>query len=171
MTVQDSFSMVTAGHAVTIRAVRKEDTDLEADFVKNLSAETKHYRFFGAVKELTSADLKRYCDLDGTRCMAFIATILQDGREIQVGVGRFVPAERPEAREVALTVADDWRHQGLEAVLLKELVKYAVAHGVKQLFSVDLSDDSVMRDLGRQFAISTARDPNDSHQVIHTLNL
>jgi hypothetical protein len=36
---------------------------------------TKHYRFLGGVKELSPAELKRLCDVDGRHSMAFVATV------------------------------------------------------------------------------------------------
>jgi len=54
-----------AGETVTIRRIRMSDVDMERDFIRRLSPETKHFRFLGGVSELTPTSLKRLCNVDG----------------------------------------------------------------------------------------------------------
>ncbi|HVW69358.1 MAG TPA: GNAT family N-acetyltransferase [Steroidobacteraceae bacterium] len=170
MTTVDTHPVI-AGESVTIRPMHPADSGLEDEFVRNLSTQTKHYRFLGGVKNLTPEELKRLCDVDGRHSMAFIATVQRDGRETQIGVSRY--AERPSdgVGEMAVTVADAWQHKGLGLLLTKELFAYARTHGVKQLYSVDLADNVAMRELARDLGMSVRRDPDDTNQVIYSLTL
>ena len=152
-----------AGEAVRIRPIRLTDANMEAEFVRTLSPLTKHYRFFGGVKELAPAELQRMCDVEGYHSMAFVATVERDGRETQVGVSRYCPNSKAEVRELAVTIADEWQKQGLGTLLMKQLIQSAKDYGIKQLYSIDLADNSAMRELARDAGMSSQRDPNDAN--------
>ena len=84
---------------ITIRPIRLADAAMEAEFVRKLSPETKHYRFLGGLKELSPALLKSLCDIDYRHSMAFVATVTQDGKEIEIGVSRYAPNANEDVRE------------------------------------------------------------------------
>lgn len=159
------------GELVTIRPIRIADAEMEAEFIRRLSPETKHYRFFGGVKELSPIQVSHLCDVDGKHSMAFVATIQRDGRETEIGVGRYAPNSRADVREIAVTVADEWQRKGLGTKLMKQLIQSAQCNGVKQLYSIELSDNAVMRSLAKDLNMSARPDPDDPHQTIYSLQL
>jgi GNAT superfamily N-acetyltransferase len=159
------------GESVTIRPIRITDAVMEAEFVRQLSPRSKHFRFMGGVKELSPADVKRFCDVDGKHSMAFIATVRLDGRETQVGVSRYSPNSKEDVREFAVTVADDWQHKGLGTLLMKQLMSSAKDYGVKQLYSIDLADNTAMRALATDLGMTSTRDPDDARQTIYSMTL
>lgn len=167
----DSHQLEIAGHTVTIRPMCQADADREREFVRRLSPESKHYRFLGAVRELTLEEVKRFCEIDGHRSMAFIATVEEDGRSRMIGVSRYAPNAESSAREIAITVADDWQHRGLGTRLAKALIQHAREHGVRRLYSIDLADNAHMRLLARDLGMKASPDPADAHQVIYSLSL
>lgn len=67
---------------IKIRPINVDDMRLEADFIRNLSPESRHYRFFGAMNN--PAD-KMLCDIDGKQSMAFIAIEEINGKEVEIG--------------------------------------------------------------------------------------
>ena len=162
---------IVAGQSVTIRPMHSSDSAIEDEFVRNLSIETKHYRFLGGVKELSPAELKLLCDIDGQHTMAFVATIQKDGREMQIGVSRYAEGSKEGVREMAVTIADEWQHKGLGLMLAKRLAEYARSHGVTQLYSVDLADNSAMHSLAHDLGMSVRRNPDEPNQVIYSLQL
>jgi GNAT superfamily N-acetyltransferase len=170
MTTSTSHQLID-GCPVTLREIHPADQRMEGDFVRNLSAQTKHYRFLGGVRELSSAELKRLCTVDGDRTMAFVATVQKDGHEVEIGVSRYVEGSKDDAREIAVTVADQWQHKGVGRLLVERLVEYAKARGVKHLYSVDLADNAAMRALAGDLGMSVKSDPDDAHQVIYGLSL
>ena len=163
--------LTLAGETVTIRPVRITDTEMESDFVHRLSPEAKHFRFLGGVSELPPGELTRLCDVDGKYSMAFVATVRRNDREMEIGVSRYAPNSKSEVREIAVTVADEWQHKGLGTTLMKELIQTARSNGVKQLYSIDLADNTAMRALAKDLGMSEARDPSDPHQRIYSLKL
>ena len=157
--------------AITIRPIRPTDAGMEAEFVKRLSSRTKHFRFLGALKELTPEMLKSFCDVDHYHSMAFVATVSQDGEEIVIGVSRYAPNTGEDVREMAVTVAHDWQHHRIGTLLTEKLIEFARDHGVNRLYSVDFVDNSSMRHLANEIGMSTQRDPGDARQVIYSLKL
>ncbi len=114
----DTTTVLVDDRWVTIRPIRSTDSAMEAGFVRNLSAATKHYRFFCALKELSPADLSRFCNVDGPHTMAFVATVRDEDREVEIGVGRYAPGSKPDVREMAVTIADEWQHTGIAKLLM-----------------------------------------------------
>jgi GNAT superfamily N-acetyltransferase len=166
-----SQHVVIDGQSVTIRPMQSSDMDIEAEFVRNLSNETRHYRFLGAIKELSATELGRLCDIDGQHRMAFVATVQRSGHEVQIGVSRYAEGANKNVREMAVTVADEWQHKGLGQLLASRLIQYAKIHGVTRLYSVDLADNSAMRHLANDLGMSCERSSDDANQVIYSLSL
>lgn len=160
-----------AGEVVTIRPIRIADAEMEAEFIRRLSPQTKHYRFLGGVRELSPTEVAHLCEVDGRHSMAFVATIRRGGRETEIGVSRYAPNSRSDVREIAVTVADEWQHRGLGTMLMKQLIQSAQCNGVKQLYSIDLSDNAAMRALAEDLGMSANRDPTDPNQMIYSLQL
>jgi GNAT superfamily N-acetyltransferase len=164
-------TVVIAGETVTIRPIRLTDIKMESEFIHRLSSETKHFRFLAGVRALPAQELAGLCDVDMKHSMAFVATVRQDGREVEIGVSRYAPNSHADVREVAVTVADEWQHKGLSASLMNQLIRTAKQQGIKQMYSINLADDTAMSTLARELGMSSIRDPCDPHQMIHSLNL
>ena len=157
--------------AITIRPIRLTDADMEAEFVRRLSPKTRHFRFLAGLKELPPEMLKSFCDVDYHHSMAFVATVSKDGVETEIGVSRYAPNANEDVREMAVTVADDWQHQGIGTSLTEKLIAFAKDHGVKTLYSLDLAENMAMRQLAKEIGMSARRDPEDARQVIYSLTL
>jgi GNAT superfamily N-acetyltransferase len=170
MTLKAQTTIVD-GQAVTIRPIRSSDTVMETAFIRKLSVEAKHYRFFGAVKELSATEIQRLCDTDGPHDMAFVATVQEADCEVEIGVCRYTPDAKADVREMAVTISDSWQHKGLGKLLIKHLVSAARQFGVRQLYSLELGDNTLMRDLAKEVGMSASRDPRDAHQVVYSLAL
>lgn len=160
-----------AGESITIRPMRAADLDMEAEFVRRLSPQSRHYRFLGGIKELSPGELKRLCNVDGHRSMAFVATVSENGRETEIGVSRYAPNAAGDVREMAVTVADAWQDKGIGTRLARQLIQHAREHGVHRLYSMDLADNDAMRHLARDLGMTAVPDPDDARQVIYSLTV
>ena len=160
-----------AGETVTIRPIHINDLEMQQDFIRHLSPAAKRFRFFGSVRELPSPELRRLCDVDGKYSMAFVATVLRNGREVEIGVARYAPYAGSNSREIAVTVADEWQHRGLGTTLVKHLIETAKLNGVTHLYSVGLADNRAVAALAKNLGMVSMRDPSDPHQVIYSLAL
>jgi GNAT superfamily N-acetyltransferase len=169
--MREKSIVAIAGEKVTIRPIRLTDIAMESEFIHKLSSETKQFRFLAAVNELPARELARLCDVDLKHSMAFVATVRQNGREVEIGVSRYAPNSHCDVREVAVTVADEWQHKGLSASLMNQLIKTARTQGIKQIYSVNLSSDTAMSALAMELGMISIRDPIDPRQTIHSLKL
>lgn len=160
-----------AGETVTIRPIQINDLEMQQDFILHLSPAAKRFRFLGGVSELPSPELRRLCDVDGKYSMAFVATVLRNDREVEIGVARYAPYAGSNSREMAVTVADEWQHRGLGTTLVKHLIETAKVNGVTQLYSVGLVDNRAVAALAKNLRMVSMRDPSDPRQVIYSLAL
>jgi acetyltransferase len=157
------------GTDVLIRPIRPEDAELEKEFVRNLSAETKYFRFMNTLRELTDPMVARLTQIDYDREMAFIATVDQDGKEVEVGVCRYAVNPGGDSCEFAIVVSDDWQHRGLARKLMLVLIDAARSRGLKFMEGDFLSNNERMLKFvaGLGFALSNSPDDNSiKHGVL-----
>ncbi|MEX5686164.1 MULTISPECIES: GNAT family N-acetyltransferase [Pseudomonas] len=158
------------GRHVLIRPLAEKDREREYTFIKRLSPESRHMRFLAQINEPSDSMLKQLMDTDNRQRVAYIALVHDNGQLIEIGVSRYA-ATREQECECAVTVADEWTHLGLGTLLMEHLIKAARKNGFHQMYSVDSSSNAPMRDLAKALGFETHNDPDDSHQVIHRLNL
>jgi long-chain acyl-CoA synthetase len=161
------------GRRATIRAIRRDDAPRTAAFIAGLSAQSKHTLFLGGIAELSDEALHRLCDADAANDMALVAVAADavTGVERQVGVCRYAGADAPDGAEISVAVADDFQHQGLGTLLLRELIDHARDRGVRRLYSVDTLTNEPMRRLARALGFTERPDRDDIHQVVYSLRL
>lgn len=132
------------GLTVTIRPIRPEDAELEQEFVRNLSPETKYFRFMNTLKELSPAQLVRLTQIDYDREMAFIAVTEIAGKTTEIGVARYAMNPDGESCEFAIVVADDWQGKGLARRLMGVIIDTARSRGIKYMNGDFLSENRRM---------------------------
>lgn len=89
----------------------------------------------------------------------------------EIDVCRYAAGTDSDEREMAVTVADDFSYQAIATLLINALSDHARNNKVKTLFSIDLSNNNLMRKLGVLFGMTAEHDPSDAKQVIYTLAL
>jgi acetyltransferase len=152
------------GQAVTIRPIRPEDADLEQDFVKSMSDESRYSRFMDTIRELTQAMLVRFTQIDYDREMAMIATISDEttGKEIQIGVARYVTNPDGESVEFALAVGDAWQKSGVGRKLMSALIECARMRGYRAIVGDVLSTNTKMFKLMTSLGFTIHPHPDDT---------
>ena len=151
------------GELVTIRPIRPEDAEMEQDFVRRLSPESRRFRFMDTLRELTPAMLVRFTQIDYDREMAFVATIQRDGREVEVGVCRYITNPDGVTCEYAIVVADDWQRRGLGRRMMGQLIEVARRRGLEAMVGHVMNGNLGMLELCQQlgFVVSdTSDDPS-----------
>lgn len=156
---------------VTIRPIRPTDRVMEAEFVQQLSSKNKQFRFLGGIKELTAGVLNTFYDVDFDQSAAFVAVIVEGGKETEIGVARYAPNTLDDVREMAITVADSWQDTGVGTLLAWRLIGFARSQGIMKLYSVDRADNTHMQQFADVLGMSAQQDPDAVHQVIYELAL
>ncbi len=118
---------------IVIRPIRPEDAEMEQEFVRNLSDESRYYRFISTVRELSHRMLVRFTQIDYDREMALVAVTQQNGRDVQIGVARYVINSSGDTCEFAIAIADDWQKQGIGGRLMVNLMDAAREKGLRRI--------------------------------------
>jgi acetyltransferase len=159
------------GAPVILRPIRPEDAELEQEFVRGLSEESRHFRFMSTMRELTPAMLARFTQIDYDREMALVAVQEQDGREVEIGVARYVTNPDGETCEFAIVVADRWKGKGLGRRLLETLIRVARIRGLRGMVGHVLSINQPMLALADKLGFVIADNPEDATAKHVTLDL
>ena len=151
------------GKVVTIRPIRPEDADMEQDFVKSMSDESRYYRFMDTLRELTQTMLVRFTQIDYDREMALVATLPgEEGKDNQIGVARYVLNPDGETVEFALAVGDDWQKCGVGRKLMTALIECARMKGYRAVVGDVLSTNTKMFRLMTSLGFTIHPHPDDT---------
>jgi GNAT superfamily N-acetyltransferase len=154
------------GTPVTIRPIRPEDSGREQEFVRHLSDDSRYFRFMGSMRELPSKKLKFFTEIDYDRHMAFVATITQEDKELEIGVARYVSIETPGSCEFAIAVDDAWQGSGVAGLLMIALERAARERGFNTMVGIVLASNYKMLKFARQLGFSCRHQPGEP-DIVH----
>jgi acetyltransferase len=159
------------GKDITIRPIRPEDAEIEQDFIRGLSEETKYFRFMRSLHELTPEMLVRFTQIDYDQEMALIAVTEHGGEEEELAVGRYITNVDRRSCEFALVVSDRWQRKGIGHRLMDMLMEIARNRGLEEIRGEVLSNNHKMLELMKSLGFRISVDPEDPgiKQVVHTL--
>ena len=149
------------GTALTIRTMRPNDASIEQDFVRSLSPRSRTQRFFSPIRELSPTALEKFTHTDFPSEMALVATVDQNGIELEIGVARYAPSTGSGQVEFAIVVADDWQGKGIATELLRHLFSIASEVGINSIEGFILRDNKPMLRLAREFGFRIRPDEED----------
>ncbi len=150
------------GTDITIRPIRPEDAAIEQEFIRNLSSESRYFRFMRSLAELTPEMLVRFTQIDYDRELAFIATTTRDGKEIEIAVGRYVINPDGQSSEFALVVADEWRRRGIGSHILMALFESAKTRNLRRIEGEVLANNEAMLHLMRRLGFTIRTSAEDT---------
>jgi acetyltransferase len=146
------------GTDIVIRPIRPEDAEMEQEFVRNLSKESRYMRFMQALRELTPDMLVRLTQIDYDREIAFVALTRQDGKEVEMGVARYAINPDKTSCEFALVIADAFQNRGLGGVLMQTLIDTARAKGLRTIDGEVLAHNTGMLKLIQRLGFEKHKD-------------
>ncbi|MGC2164912.1 MAG: bifunctional acetate--CoA ligase family protein/GNAT family N-acetyltransferase [Gallionella sp.] len=153
------------GMEITIRPIRPEDAELVQKFVRELSDETKYFRFMSSMHELNENMLVRFTQIDYSREMALIAVTQELDREVELGVARYAINPDGDSCEFALVVADKITGKGLGQKLMVSLMEAARDVGLSVIEGEVLSNNHKMLKLMTRLGF-TLRTSEDDHGIM-----
>jgi len=163
------------GTDIVVRPIRPEDAEIEAKFVRELSKESKYFRFMSSLRELSQEMLVRFTQIDYHNEMALIAVIQNGASEEQIGVARYVTNLDKTSCEFALAVSDRWQNRGIARKLMRSLMGVARDRDLEKMEGTVLSNNSKMLELMTSLDFQIINDPEDAavklvEVKLHTLN-
>ncbi len=159
------------GERVTLRPIRPEDAELEQEFVRGLSPESRRFRFMDTLRELTPTMLVRFTQIDYDREMAFVATVQREGKEVEVGVCRYITNPDAVTCEYAIVVADDWQRRGLGRRMMAVLIEVARRRGLEAMIGHVMSGNRGMLQLSHDMGFTVSNSSDDPQVKRVTLAL
>ena len=162
---------LSGGAHVLIRPIRRLDSVAEHHFTEALPSAARRYRFLGHMAR-PSINLTEHLEvIDPHKSIVFVAIVKEGASEAIVGVARYSNDLARSRCECALIVANEWQHRGMGTALLKHLIELARVSGIESLVMLESAENTEMRDLVRHLGFHVHIDPNDSSQVIFSLNV
>ena len=159
------------GTTIHVRPIRPEDAELERAFVAGLSDETRYFRFFYRLHELTPAMLARFTQIDYDREMALVGVADDEGRPAFAAVARYTMNPDQESAEFAVVVADRWQKRGVARVLMERLIECAGRRGIARLEGTVLRANHAMLRFCERLGFALRDDPSAAEQVIVVRNV
>jgi acetyltransferase len=131
--------------------IRAQDVELQRDFFRNLSAESRNCRIITPLNELPENLALRFTSIDFRNHFALLAEMFVGGRQTMIGEARYIVDEcDPTAGEFAIAIADVWQLHGIGRVLLDRLERQAAASGIERLVADTLVANTAMIGLAAQ---------------------
>jgi len=166
------------GSRIQLRPIRPEDASPLQDMVRQMSAESRFFRFMHAINELSPQMVAQFTKLDYGRQMAFVAT--QDPIDGErepgqsqaiMGSGRYTVSSNRLTGEFAVTVSDQHKGKGLATQLMRMVIEHASAQGLHLLRGDVLRSNKPMQGLMKSMGFTPAASKDDHEVMVYTLKL
>jgi len=159
-----------------VRPIRPDDAQMLQKLVKELSPESRYFRFVSQIAELPPSMLARFTLIDYDREMALVAVhrerVVDDNGEVShvervVGVSRYVTNPDHSSCEVA----DDFAGRGIGARLMLCIMDVARERGLAEIQGLVLANNPNMLKLMRRlgFDVRAFEEDPDFRLVVHML--
>ncbi|MCR5856680.1 bifunctional acetate--CoA ligase family protein/GNAT family N-acetyltransferase [Mesorhizobium sp. J428] len=151
-----------------VRPIKPADVRLYPDFLAKVSADDIRFRFLAQRKAFPDEMLKRLTQLDYDREIAFVA--LQETGEL-AAIGRLSADPDHVKAEYALLVRTDLQGHGLGWALLRHLIDYARADGIRRIEGIILADNTRMLSMCREVGFHVEHHPQEPGLMLASLDL
>jgi acetyltransferase len=159
----------TGGMPLLLRPIRPEDEELMRRFFTRVSPGDLRLRFFAPVRDFGHAFIARLTQLDYARAMAFIA-IDESSGEMAGGVRVHADANYQNA-EYAVLVRSDLQGHGIGRLLMRMILEYARAEGLRRIDGQVLRENAAMLAMCAELGFRAETDPDDPSIVDVALEL
>jgi GNAT superfamily N-acetyltransferase len=133
------------GELVDFRPVRPDDRETLIIGMSALSLQSRYFRFFSPIAQLSDAQLHYFTAADQQNHVAWIALAHDEPEHPGLGIARFIRLQnQPEIAEFALVVIDSHQQLGLGTLLLAVLYRLASLQGIDRLRGFILPENTVM---------------------------
>jgi len=152
-----------------IRPIRPEDTKAHQEFLRRLTPEDLRFRFFTGVREVPLDQVIRFTSADHVSETALIAVSEATGET--VGVARLARFPADAKAEFAIVVQPDMKRKGLGTELMRRLIDWARAKGLREIVGEILADNVEMLNFARRLGFHLRHEPEAPDVVEARLEL
>ncbi|MBJ6124476.1 bifunctional acetate--CoA ligase family protein/GNAT family N-acetyltransferase [Microvirga splendida] len=155
------------GRNAFVRPVRPEDEDEFRRFFEKITPEDLRLRFFAPVRDFSHTFLARLTQLDYARAIAFVAFDGETGE--MMGAVRLHADANHETGEYGILLRSDLKGLGLGWELMRLMIEWAKAEGLREVEGQVLRENSTMLDMCRSLGFTIRIDPDDPELRLVTL--
>ena len=149
------------GTDIIIRPIRPEDAEIEQEFIRGLSAESKYFRFMNSIHELSLEMLVRFTQIDYHNEMALVAINPGPKGEEEIGVARYMTNPDKKTCEFAIVVSDRWQGKGIARLLMQKLLDIARNRNLEVMEGQVLANNYRMLELMASMGFQVQNDAED----------
>jgi acetyltransferase len=157
------------GRRMFVRPVRPEDEDLFRAFFARVSDEDLRLRFFSAVRHFSHEFIARLTQLDYARSIALVAIDPDNGE--MLGAVRLLADANYERGEYGILVRSDLKGFGIGWQLMRIMIEYAGAIGLKVIEGQVLRENVTMLAMCQQLGFRIRPDADDATVMDVTLDV
>ncbi len=150
---------VSSGRVIFIRPIQPSDDGLYGRFLRSITTADLRLRFFTPKAEFSDAFIARFTQIDYAREMAFIAIDPESGE--MLGGSRLIAGPDYTSGEYAAMVRSDLKGHGIGWALMQQLIEYAKAEGLQQIYGSVLHENTQMLAMCRELGFAVRTDPDD----------
>ena len=152
----------TGFHFHVRRAVPKDEA-IVADFFKHVTPADVRFRFLSGMKSVSHERLVEMTSADDPKRVNFLAL---SSDQTLLAVAMLAVGKDPQRGEVALTIREDYKHQGISWEMLTHICRYAERHNFKSIESIESRDNHEAIELERDMAFHAHSDPDDPRIIV-----
>ena len=153
-----------AGVLLTVRPVTIADEPLLAEFFTHVTKEDLRFRYLAGVDHVSQERIAELAEVDHVHVENFLA--FAPGGEPLVATAMLACDAKFDHAEVAITIREDFKDQGIGWELLSYLAQVARAKGVRTLELIEQRDNHAAIELERHMGFKVEADPDDPALLI-----
>jgi len=151
MEVHDTDDDLTTrtGFRFHVRHATPQDSAIVAEFFTHVTPEDLRFRFLAGMKAVSHERLAQITRVDDPHVVNFLAL---SPSETLLAVAMLATDKNGQRGEVALTIRDDFKHQGISWEMLAHICRYAERHKITSIESIESRENhsaiELERDMG-----------------------
>src|SRR6516225_5281145 len=126
---------------IEIRALRADDRAELMAAISRTSMQSLFRRFFIGKRSFTEQEIAFFLDIDFVHHVALVVLVVENGRQVIVGGGRYIVVQ-PGRAEVAFATVDEYQGKGIGTALMRHLTGIARASGLNELIAELLPENT-----------------------------
>ena len=117
---------------VVVRQIRPDDKGRLQEGLKQLSEQSRYFRFLAPIQKLSSQQLRHLTEVDHVKHEAWAAFDSEGEEQLVLGVARYIQLDdEPGFAEAAVAVVDSHQNRGLGTLLVGMLISSAIRNGIR----------------------------------------
>jgi RimJ/RimL family protein N-acetyltransferase len=159
------------GTPVTVRAIRRDDSNRILTAFDRLDRESVYTRFFTYKKGLADAELRNLTDVNFDHVIALVVMTRTGDDETLIGGGRYcseVTLHGAQSAELAFITGNEYRGRGIASLVLRHLISIGRNQGLLRFEADVLAQNQAMLAVfrGSGLAMKERREGNVVHVTL-----